>query len=153
LLNSPNWTSRESFSSVSIVIFLLRTSRRLLESRSSWNRNVDQSENILDSDLLKYTDQDVHQGLRHWWLLLLKLWPTQTSFISQWRWRCASQQNRVANVRFGSKADIAARPRNVRFTPKSGHGSSSGNRSPIRSQTRTGPQIRTLHPRWGRHVV
>src|SRR6516225_8626468 len=33
LLNSPNWTSRESFSSVSIVIFLLRTSRRLLESR------------------------------------------------------------------------------------------------------------------------
>ena len=33
LLNSPNWTSRESFSSVSIVIFLLRISRRLLESR------------------------------------------------------------------------------------------------------------------------
>jgi hypothetical protein len=26
-----------------------------------------------------------------------------------------------ANVRFGSKADIAARPRNVRFTPESGH--------------------------------
>ena len=27
----------------------------------------------------------------------------------------------VANVRFGSKADIGARPRHVRFTPKSGH--------------------------------
>jgi hypothetical protein len=26
-----------------------------------------------------------------------------------------------ANVRFGSKADIAAPPINVRFTPKSGH--------------------------------
>ena len=26
-----------------------------------------------------------------------------------------------ANVRFGSKADIGARPRDVRFTPKSGH--------------------------------
>jgi hypothetical protein len=25
------------------------------------------------------------------------------------------------NVRFGSKADIDAHPRNVRFTPKSGH--------------------------------
>jgi hypothetical protein len=25
------------------------------------------------------------------------------------------------NVRFGSKADIAASPTNVRFTPKSGH--------------------------------
>src|SRR6516225_5951254 len=47
LLNSPNWTSRESFSSVSIVIFLLRTSHRLLENRSSWNRNVDQSEKCL----------------------------------------------------------------------------------------------------------
>src|SRR5215469_3443670 len=27
----------------------------------------------------------------------------------------------TADVRFGSKAEIAARPRNVRFTPKSGH--------------------------------
>ena len=27
----------------------------------------------------------------------------------------------VANVRFGSKADIAGRPRHVRFTPISGH--------------------------------
>jgi len=26
-----------------------------------------------------------------------------------------------SNVRFGSKADIDARPRNVCFTPKSGH--------------------------------
>ena len=30
--------------------------------------------------------------------------------------------NADADVRFGSKADIAARPRNVRFTPESGHG-------------------------------
>jgi hypothetical protein len=29
---------------------------------------------------------------------------------------CASQQNRVAKVRFGSEADIEACPRNVRFT-------------------------------------
>ena len=27
----------------------------------------------------------------------------------------------LGNVRFGSKADIAAPPINVRFTPKSGH--------------------------------
>jgi hypothetical protein len=27
----------------------------------------------------------------------------------------------VANVRFGSKADIALGPRHVRFTPESGH--------------------------------
>jgi hypothetical protein len=27
----------------------------------------------------------------------------------------------IANVRFGSKADIRACPFNVRFTPKSGH--------------------------------
>jgi hypothetical protein len=27
----------------------------------------------------------------------------------------------LSNVRFGSKADIAAFPINVRFTPKSGH--------------------------------
>jgi hypothetical protein len=31
---------------------------------------------------------------------------------------CSSAQR---NVRFGSKADIAAPPTNVRFTPKSGH--------------------------------
>jgi hypothetical protein len=35
---------------------------------------------------------------------------------------CASRQIRTADVRFGSKADIAARPSDVRFTPKSGHG-------------------------------
>ena len=29
--------------------------------------------------------------------------------------------NEGLNVRFGSKADIAASPTNVRFTPKSGH--------------------------------
>jgi hypothetical protein len=29
--------------------------------------------------------------------------------------------NLAADVRFGSKADIAASPTNVRFTPKSGH--------------------------------
>jgi len=34
---------------------------------------------------------------------------------------CASQQNSGADVRFGSKADIGARPSDVRFTPKSGH--------------------------------
>jgi hypothetical protein len=31
----------------------------------------------------------------------------------------------LGNVRFGSKADIAASPTNVRFTPKSGHGTKS----------------------------
>jgi hypothetical protein len=34
---------------------------------------------------------------------------------------CASQQNRMPNVRFGSKADIASINWDVRFTPKSGH--------------------------------
>src|SRR6516165_9897422 len=34
---------------------------------------------------------------------------------------CASQQIQVANVRFGSKADIGALLIDVRFTPKSGH--------------------------------
>src|SRR6516165_10232620 len=34
---------------------------------------------------------------------------------------CASQQIQVADVRFGSKADIGACPGHVRFTPKSGH--------------------------------
>ena len=33
----------------------------------------------------------------------------------------AQQQSSKAHVRFGSKADIAASPTNVRFTPKSGH--------------------------------
>src|SRR5215470_16712263 len=33
----------------------------------------------------------------------------------------ARQQSWPAHVRFGSKADIGARPRHVRFTPKSGH--------------------------------
>ena len=33
----------------------------------------------------------------------------------------AQQQPSGLNVRFGSKADIAAPPTNVRFTPKSGH--------------------------------
>jgi hypothetical protein len=33
----------------------------------------------------------------------------------------ASQQSSGSNVRFGSKADIAAPPANVCFTPKSGH--------------------------------
>src|SRR6516225_3487043 len=35
----------------------------------------------------------------------------------------------VANVRFGSKADIAALPIDVRFTPKSGHQSGGSRRS------------------------
>jgi hypothetical protein len=34
---------------------------------------------------------------------------------------CASRQILAANVRFGSKADIAMPSRGVRFTPKSGH--------------------------------
>jgi hypothetical protein len=34
-----------------------------------------------------------------------------------------SQQIQAADVRFGSKADIAALPINVRFAPESGHGS------------------------------
>jgi len=33
----------------------------------------------------------------------------------------AWQQSPGQNVRFGSKADIEARPINVRFTPESGH--------------------------------
>src|SRR6516162_5560760 len=33
----------------------------------------------------------------------------------------ASQQDRRVHVRFGSKADIGARPLNVRFTPESRH--------------------------------
>src|SRR6516162_4520250 len=33
----------------------------------------------------------------------------------------ASQQDRRVHVRFGSQADIALRPRDVRFAPKSGH--------------------------------
>jgi hypothetical protein len=33
----------------------------------------------------------------------------------------AAQQVLKANVRFGSKADIRACPRHVRFTPESGH--------------------------------
>jgi len=38
------------------------------------------------------------------------------------RGRFAQQQSQVAHVRFGSKANIGARPNNVRFTPESGHG-------------------------------
>ena len=34
-----------------------------------------------------------------------------------------NQQNDAANVRFGSKADIASRPRHVRYSPQSGHSS------------------------------
>jgi hypothetical protein len=33
----------------------------------------------------------------------------------------ASRQIWIIDVRFGSKADIRVRPRNVRFTPESGH--------------------------------
>jgi hypothetical protein len=36
---------------------------------------------------------------------------------------CASQQNGGVDFRFESKADIAAHSTDVRFTPKSGHGS------------------------------
>src|SRR5262249_1987840 len=34
---------------------------------------------------------------------------------------CASRQNRMRDLRFGSLADIMTSSRNVRFTPKSGH--------------------------------
>jgi hypothetical protein len=34
---------------------------------------------------------------------------------------CASQQNGVSDFRFGSKADIALAPVDVRFAPNSGH--------------------------------
>src|SRR5262249_1570715 len=37
------------------------------------------------------------------------------------RGQFAQRQSETAHVRFGSKADIAASPTNVRFTPKSGH--------------------------------
>src|SRR5262249_56667835 len=35
--------------------------------------------------------------------------------------RCASQQNRAPDFRFGSKADIGESATDVRFTPESGH--------------------------------
>jgi hypothetical protein len=35
--------------------------------------------------------------------------------------QCARQHSQAAHVRFGSKADIEARPFDVRFIPKSGH--------------------------------
>jgi hypothetical protein len=38
------------------------------------------------------------------------------------RGQFALQKSLIAHVRFGSKADIEARPFDVRFTPKSGHG-------------------------------
>jgi len=37
------------------------------------------------------------------------------------------QKTYAANVRFGSKADIAASPKNVRFTPESGHSAAQQN--------------------------
>jgi len=40
------------------------------------------------------------------------------------RGQIARQQSRTAHVRFGSKADIEARPFDVRFTPESGHSGS-----------------------------
>jgi hypothetical protein len=41
------------------------------------------------------------------------------------RGQFARQQSLAAHVRFGSKADIAAPPTNVRFTPKSDIGTQS----------------------------
>jgi hypothetical protein len=41
----------------------------------------------------------------------------ETGFRGQF----ARQQSSAAHVRFGSKADMLRRLRNVRFTPKSGH--------------------------------
>jgi len=42
----------------------------------------------------------------------------------------ASARRRMANVRFGSEADIEARPFDVRFTPKSGHRPCQARRKP-----------------------
>ena len=48
--------------------------------------------------------------------------PTRRTTTYHIEWRLfAPQQTGSPNVRFGSKADIAASQRNVRFTPKSGH--------------------------------
>src|SRR6516225_3628490 len=44
----------------------------------------------------------------------------------------------VGNVRFGSKADISACPRHVRFTPKSGH------RAPVKSSGVLCPDVLNL---------
>ena len=48
--------------------------------------------------------------------------PVQTSTLEAAGGRsCDSQQILTANVRYGSKADIATVSVNVRFTPESGH--------------------------------
>ena len=49
-------------------------------------------------------------------LLLLAL------LVGYWGWPLFALRGRTANVRFGSKADISACPRDVRFAPKSGRG-------------------------------
>src|SRR6516225_8669105 len=45
-----------------------------------------------------------------------------------------SQERSAPDVRFGSKADIEVIPANVRFTPKSGHLPSLGDRSLVRAK-------------------
>jgi hypothetical protein len=50
----------------------------------------------------------------------------------------ARQQSRTAHVRFGSKADIRSKKRDVRFTPKSGH-RNSASRCPLCATSRHQP--------------
>jgi hypothetical protein len=52
--------------------------------------------------------------------------PTEDCTLPHCQYGCASQQIQVANVRFGSKADIARDQLNVSFAPKSGHWDSAG---------------------------
>ena len=46
------------------------------------------------------------------------------------------------NVRFGSKADMATSPRDVRFTPESGHQCAAADRVPARRFWRAGKGAR-----------
>jgi len=54
----------------------------------------------------------------------------QTVGLEAWLWVGSIETvGQSPNVRFGSKADIAAPPINVRFTPESGHQNCLGLRS------------------------
>jgi len=57
-------------------------------------------------------------------LAAIRLGSGKDQFLASREWIVAGQhcgQVGVGNVRFGSKADIGACPRDVRFTPESGH--------------------------------
>ena len=60
-------------------------------------------------------------GLSHWRQITTDPKERPDGWVVFGERSCAAQQRVAADVRFGSKADIAARPRNVRFTPESGH--------------------------------